>query len=82
MPSLQVRDLPDDVHAALVRTARAQHRSVAAQTVVELRRALSLDTDQQIERRRTLLERLAAAHPVDWTQLSDPTGLVREDRDR
>lgn len=82
MVSLQVRELPDDVHAALVRMARVQNRSVAAQTVVELRRALNLETDQRVERRRALLDRLATAQPVNWALLSDPVELVREDRDR
>lgn len=82
MPSLQVRELPDDVHEALARAARAENRSLAQQTVVELRRALDLDTDKQVERRRSILDRLAAQHPVDWTRLADPVELIREDRDR
>lgn len=82
MPSLQVRDLPDDVHEALARTARAQHRSVAQQTVVELRKALNLDGYSDLVQRRALLDRLAAQHPVDWSQVDDPTDLVREDRER
>lgn len=81
MPSLQVRDLPADVHEALVRTARAQGRSVAQQSVVALRSALGLDVDATA-RRRALFDRLGSQHPVDWSQLTDPSDLIREDRDR
>lgn len=81
MPSLQVRDLPNDVHQALVREARAQGRSVAQQSVVTLRSALGLDADADA-RRHALFDRLAAQHPVDWSRLPDPSDLVREDRDR
>jgi hypothetical protein len=48
--------------------------------VVELRKALELDTNIELEQRRGLLDRLSAQHPVDWTRLADPTELVREDR--
>ena len=81
MSALQVRDLPDDVHSALVRAARAGNRSVAQQTVVELRKALGLDADQPA-RRRALLNRLATEQRVDWNRLPDPTALLRQDRDR
>lgn len=81
MSSLQVRDLPDDVHEALVRSARAENRSIAQQTVVELRRALDLPASQPA-RRRALLDRLAGEHRVDWVELRDPVELVREDRER
>lgn len=81
MSSLRVRDLPDDVHEALVRSARAENRSIAQQAVVELRKALDLPVNQPA-RRRALLNRLAGEHRVDWVELGDPVGLVREDRER
>ena len=39
MPTLQIRDLPDDVHQGVIVAARAEQRSLAQQTVVGLRRA-------------------------------------------
>lgn len=81
MPSLQVRDLPDDVHDALVRTARAEHRSVAQQTVTELRKALGLAVDP-VAKRRALLDRIASQTRADWSKLPDPAALIREDRTR
>lgn len=47
MPTLQRRDLPDDVYAAIASAARAEQRSLAQQAVVELRRALNLDLAPQ-----------------------------------
>ena len=38
MPSLQIRDLPDDVYQALALRAEREHRSLAQQAIVELRR--------------------------------------------
>jgi plasmid stability protein len=39
MPSLQIRDLPDDVYQAFAFHAQQEHRSLAQQAVAELRRA-------------------------------------------
>ncbi|WOP17728.1 FitA-like ribbon-helix-helix domain-containing protein [Raineyella sp. LH-20] len=81
MTSLQVRDLPEDVHTALVRAAAAEHRSVAQQTVVELRKALQVTATDRA-RRQALLDRLAAQPQMDWEGLTEPADLIREDRDR
>ena len=52
MPSLQIRDLPDDVYQSLAFRAEREHRSLAQQAVVELRRIpeLSFHWDDSIER--------------------------------
>jgi hypothetical protein len=81
MPSLQVRELPDELHEALVRAARADNRSIAQQTIVELRKSLGLDPELTA-RRQALLDRLATVNPVDWSSLPDPATLVRDDRER
>ncbi|MDW7709080.1 MAG: hypothetical protein SCH98_01300 [Deferrisomatales bacterium] len=81
MPSLQIRDLPEDVYEALSLRARSENRSLAQQAVVELRRIPDL---QAVERRRKLLadirSRLSAAETRRVSAL--PEDLVREDRDR
>lgn len=82
MSSLQVRDLPEDVHAALVRAAAAEHRSLSQQTVVELRKTLIGEGEPSRTRRRALLTRLAESSPLDWDVAADPADLLREDRDR
>jgi plasmid stability protein len=49
MPSLQIRDLPDDVYQALAFCAQQEHRSLALQAVAELRRIPTLTAcDSQI----------------------------------
>jgi plasmid stability protein len=43
MPSLQIRDLPDDVYHALAFRAQQEHRRLAQQAVAELRRIPTVD---------------------------------------
>lgn len=54
MPSLQIRDMPEDVYEALAFRARLEHRSLAQQAVVELRRIPELLAR---ERRMEVLDR-------------------------
>lgn len=80
MPTLQIRDLPEDVYQGVVAAARAEHRSLSQQAVVELRRALGLTgavqrTAQVLAGLRESGRRLTAEVPM-------PEALVREDRDR
>jgi antitoxin FitA len=82
MPSLQVREMPTVLYGALQRTAKREHRSLAQQAVVTLARGLDLNEDQQ-ERRRELLDDIRKGLVCSpEAGLSDPAGLVREDRDR
>ena len=80
MPTLQIRDLPEDVYQGVAAAARAEHRSLSQQAVVELRRALGLTgaaqrTAQVLAGLRESGRRLPAEVPM-------PEALVREDRDR
>ncbi len=81
MTLLQVRSCPDDVYESLSRLARAEHRSIAQQTVVLLRRALGMESARR-ERRRALLLELASIHVDIPAGFPEPEMLVREDRDR
>ena len=80
MPSLQVRDLPDDLYARLGYLARREHRSIAQETIVILREGISSKLSRG-ERRRKLL---VLDHPldIDGSRLPDPAVLLREDRER
>lgn len=80
MPTLQIRDMPDDVYQGVAAAARAEHRSLSQQALVELRRALGLAgaarrTAQVIAALRESGRRLPGDTPV-------PEALLREDRDR
>lgn len=77
MPSLQIRELPEDVYAALAERARREGRSLAQQAVAELRGMAELTA---ADRRRRTLE--ALDQPGSPARvLPDPVALVREDRD-
>ena len=80
MPSLQIRDLPDDLYQILAFRARQEHRSLAQQAVVELRRIQTLTA---VERRQAMIARIRATLQKPETALSpSPEDLVREDRER
>jgi plasmid stability protein len=80
MATLYVRDVPDDLYQRLRARARSEGRSVTAETIVLLRRALGSPVPSQ----RELLERIAARPPVDPAAVGAPTSteLLREDRAR
>ena len=78
MPSLQIRELPEDVYDALAERARREGRSLAQQAVAELRRMAELAAT---DRRRQTLETLGQPGDEARQALPDPVTLVREDRD-
>lgn len=80
MPSLQIRDLPDDLYQALAFRARQEHRSLAQQAVVELRRIPALTAG---ERRRAVIAHIRASLQQREAPLKpSPEELLREDRER
>ncbi len=79
MPSLQIRDMPDDVYDALAERARSQRRSLAQQAVADLARIPELEARR---RRQTTVERLRAVKPILPENAPDPVEVIREDRDR
>ena len=81
MPSLQIRNLPDDVYRALLARAKRENRSLAQQAVVELRRVPEWI---QGEARRKVVEELRSELRRRGVRALSvpPAHLVREDRDR
>ncbi len=80
MPSLQIRDVPDDLYQALSFRARQSHRSLAQQAVAELRRILELVAG---ERRQAVVAHIHATLGETGIHLApSPEALVREDRER
>ncbi len=81
MPSLQIRDLPEDVYEALAYRAEVEHRSLAQQAIVELRRIPELAAR---ERRLKVLDEIEREIALEGTQHLDPApeDLIREDRER
>ena len=81
MPTLQVRELPDDVYARLQARAAAEHRSIAQETIVLLRSALSVPESRKAER-LTILQRIGNRVLAHAPELPSSETLIRGDRDR
>ena len=84
MASLQIRHLPDDVYPALAFRAAQAHRSLAHQTVIELRRSTD---SSSVQRRRAILQKINASLSVQAPvsaplQTEQVTLWIREDRER
>jgi antitoxin FitA len=80
MPTLQVRDLPEDVYVQLNYLAEKEHRSMAQETIVILKEGIVSRLGNK-ERRKKLLE-TANVIDIDGSTLPDPVDLIRKDRDR
>jgi plasmid stability protein len=79
MPSLQIRDMPDDVYEALAERAQKQRRSLAQQAVADLARIPELEARRT---RQAVVEQLRTMTPITPKMALDPVKLIREDRDR
>ena len=81
MPLLQVRDVPEDLYQKLTRVAAAEHRSIAQETIVLLKKALDLNHERQ-ERRKRVLQEIKVAGLGNGKVFPSAADLIREDRDR
>lgn len=81
MPSLQIRNLPDDVYQALSLRAEQAHRSLSQQALIELRAATASSV---LTRRKQVLQHINADLLAQGTSspASQPEELLREDRER
>jgi len=80
MPTLQVRDLPEDVYIKLNMIATEENRSIAQQTIMLLKESLGLHSNNKL-RRKALLNKLSKKKYPDTDNI-DVVELIREDRDR
>lgn len=82
MPSLQVHDLPEAIYQKLKQQAQSKHRTLAQQAIATLAHGLEVPLDPK-SRRRMILEVLQKkAKELTSYKLTDPTQLIREDRNR
>lgn len=73
--------MPAEVYDALASEAAREHRSLARQALVAIRRGMAVPEDPRIRRRRVLAE--VAADPMDGAlRLPGAAALMREDRER
>ncbi|HKL85205.1 MAG TPA: hypothetical protein VJ861_02600 [Treponemataceae bacterium] len=80
MPTLQVRDLPENLYAQLNYLAEKEHRSLAQQTIVLLKEGMESKIGNK-ERRKKLLDKINLLE-IDGSKFPDPIDLIREDRQR
>ena len=73
MTSLQIRDMPDELHRRLKARAALEGQSMSEYVLRELRRSLDIPTRQE------MLERLAALDRIAVTE--SPADAVRAIRD-
>lgn len=82
MPTLQIRNLPEDLHRELAESARREGRSLTQEAVVVLRRGLEQLAEDPRERRRRLFKEWAA-RPIEIKgEMIPPEVIIREDRER
>jgi antitoxin FitA len=79
MPSLQIRDIPDDLYEALASRAKRERRSLAQQAVAELSR---IEEVEARGRRQAVIDQLRRSHHNSKRRFSDPVRLVRKERER
>jgi len=80
MPTLQVRDLPNDVYAQLNYLAEKERRSLTQEAIILIKEGIETKIGNK-ERRRKVLEKIKKIG-IDGKNLPDPAELIREDRDR
>ncbi len=80
MPTLQVRDLPEDLYAQLNYLALKDRRSLSQETIVILKEGIVARLGNK-ERRKKLLEDNKGTG-IEGKDLPDPVNLIREDRER
>lgn len=82
MPSIQVRDVPEQIYNKIKNNAQKDHRSLSQQAIVTLKKGLGIDENHK-ERRRILVDQIMSRRVAfDIAKLEDPVSLIREDRDR
>jgi antitoxin FitA len=82
MPSIQIRDLPEQIYSKIKNNAQKDHRSLSQQAIVTLKKGLGIDEDHK-ERRRILVDQIMSRRVAfDIAKLENPVNLIREDRDR
>lgn len=82
MPSLYVRELPDNIYYLLQERARAEHRSLSEEAVILLAKGLQTSVTNK-QRRRLLLSKITANKTVSGAvKAIDPLVCIHEGRDR
>jgi plasmid stability protein len=84
MPSLQVRELPENIYQLLQKKAKAEHRSLSQEAIALLAKGLNTSEDPKL-RRADLMEAIKNSQLSTNFEIPDeldPANLIRKDRDR
>ena len=85
MPTLQIRDLPQEIYDNLVASAEQNRRSLTQEAVTILERGLTERKEiamYQERKRKILSERREIGQYFTGISKEDIVNMVREDRDR
>ncbi|HEU5252398.1 MAG TPA: hypothetical protein VFU16_03605 [Solirubrobacterales bacterium] len=81
MPTLYVRDVPEELYERLRGEAKSARRSISAEAVERLRRSLSPRSGTTLDQFLRDADRIRAEHVLP-RKASTAAELIREDRDR
>ena len=83
MPSLQVRELPDNIYRLLLEKSTIKHRSLAQEAIMTLAKGLETNTSNK-DRRNKILAAITdqPCNAGPKAANLDPVSLQREDRER
>lgn len=82
MPSLQVRDVPEQIYNKLQANAQKEHRSLAQQAIVTLAKGLELSGNPKNRRAGVVRHLLEQPIIFENENFISPADLIREDRTR
>lgn len=82
MPSLQIRDLPEEIYLKLVESAKRNRRSLAQEALELLDRSLRNQEDDRARRRAMLEEHLRNPIVFSKKPRKSVVEMIREDRER
>ena len=81
MPTLQIRDLPQDVYDRLLQSAEANRRSLTQEAIVLLEKAV--ENEERKAKKLNALKTMRELSPhFKGITVDDVVSMIREDRDR
>ena len=80
MPTIQVRNIPNDMYMQIQYLPAQEQRSIAEQTIILLKESLN-NSNRNKSRRRMVLKKMEDLTIPD-VLIPDPVTLLREDRER
>lgn len=79
MPTITVKNIPEEIYEKLKKAAQTNHRSINSEVIACIERAVSsrvIDPDQLLARARALRAK-TAAHPITDRDLSEAKAAGR-----